>query len=93
MTDAEVEMYAMRQAQFASRTMRIAEQRRQRRMTEEEVAQYAQAIRDSILYFNRRDPEHAVAMRYRLEMNDREARQQDRIAEVKQRQKTDVIIL
>ena len=93
MTDTEVEIYAMRQAQMAARTTRIMEHGRCRKMTPEETRQYAQALCGAISYFNRRDPEHAVAMRYRREMDEREARLQQRSAEAMQKPKPKVIVI
>lgn len=93
MTDAEVELYAMRQAQLASRTTRIIEHCCQRKMTGDEEARYAQAICDAILYFNRRDPAHAAAMRFRREMKERDVRQRERMAESEQKQKMDIVII
>ena len=68
MTDEEVYAFARRQALDASDTIRTNEGR----MTQDEMQQYAAAIYDSIIWFNRKDRRHAEHMRYLAELKKKE---------------------
>jgi len=68
MTDEEAYAFACRQAQEAADHIRTKDGH----MTEGDMQQYAAAVYQSILYFNKRDPRHKEHMRYLEELREKE---------------------
>ena len=68
MTDQEAYAFACRQAQEAADHIRTTTGR----MTNADMEQYAAAVYQGIIYFNRRDPRHKEYMRYLEELREKE---------------------